>query len=235
MTIRARLLPRCAALLALAVAGCTAHRLLATAPAGLRLSGNWVLEPAASEDTAQVIAHLRAEISTSLHAQPAHGGGGFAGGGTRRRVMGPGAAAPGGGGRTGPQASAAARVPPMPGAALIREFLANVPGNRLTITVAPGSVTVTSGDSSQQYTPGVQTAVEWGRISAAQISGWQGRRYVIDTRPEWGPAITQSYALAPDGMLVVTLRLQGNGIEAILTRRYRRTKHAPPVLLPTSD
>ena len=237
MPIRTRLLPCCAALLAVTVAGCASHRLLATAPAGLRLSGNWALDPAASEDTAQVVAHLQAETSNALHLRPQRAGGGPAGAGGRRRGMGrdAGAGAPGGAGRAGPQASAPARFHPAPGAALIQEFLSNVPGNNLTITVRPGSITVASDDSSQQYASGVRTAVEWGRISAEQISGWQGRRYVIDTRPEWGPAVTQSYALAPDGMLVVTLRLQGNGIEAILTRRYRRTKHAPPVLLPTSD
>ena len=231
MPIRARLLPCCAALLAVTVGGCASHRLLATAPAGLRLSGNWALDQAASEDTAQVVAHLQAEISNTLHLPPERASGG------RRQVLGQGAGetAPGGTGRAGPQASAPARFHPAPGAALIQEFLANVPGNNLTITVAPGSVTVASDDSSQQYAPGVRTAVEWGQISAEQLSGWQGRRYVIDTRPEWGPAIRQSYGLAPDGMLVVTLRLQGNGIEATLTRRYRRTKHAPPTLLPTSD
>ncbi len=236
MPIRARLLPCCAALLAVTVAGCASHQLLATAPAGLRLSGDWALDRAASENTAQAVAHLQAEISNAMHLQAPRAGGGPAAGG-RRRSLGQdaGATAPGGAGRTGPQASAPARLHPAPGAALIQEFLSNIPGNNLAITVRPGSVTVASDDSSQQYASGVRTAVEWGRISAEQICGWQGRRYVIDTRPEWGPAVTQSYALAPDGTLVVTLRLQGNGIEATLTRRYRRTKHAPRMLLPTSD
>ena len=234
MPIRARLLPLCAAVLAI-TAGCAAHRLLATAPAGLRLGGDWVLDPAASENTAQAVAHLQAEISNAMHLRPQRASG-SAEAGARRRRMGAGPAAPrGDAGRTGPQPSAAARAQPAPGAALIQEFLSNIAGNNLAITVTAGSVTVASDDSSQQYAPGVQTAVEWGRIGAQQISGWQGRRYVIDTRPEWGPAITQSYGLAPDGMLVVTLRLEGSGIDATLTRRYRRTKHAPRALLPTNN
>ena len=239
MPIRARLFPCCAALLAVTAAGCASHRLAATAPAGLRLSGNWALEPAASEGTAQVVAHLQAELSKALRRQRAQAGAGPAETGGRRRDMRPGGAGPAGrAGRTeraGPKASDAAGFHPAPGAALVQELLSNVPGNDLTITVAPGSVTVASNDSSQQYTPGLRTAVEWGQIGAEQISGWQGRRYVIDIRPMWGPSVTQSYGLAPDGTLVVTVRLHGNGIDATVTRRYRRTRHAPPALLPTSD
>lgn len=236
MPSRARLLSLCAALVMVAITGCASNRMAATAPPGIRLAGNWALDPAASEDIDQVIAHLRAEISKASHARPARAGGGF-GAGPRRRVMRRrehGASS--GAGRTAPRASAAAAgFSPAPGAALIQQFLSNVPGNDLTVTITQNSFTVTSGASSQQYTPGVQAAVEWGQVSAEQTSGWRGRRYVIDTRPAWGPASTQSYGLAPDGMLVMTLRLHGKGIDATLTRRYRRTNRAAATLLPTDD
>ena len=239
MPSRARLFALCAVSLTLVLSGCASDRLAATAPSGVRLNGDWALDPAASEDIGRTVAQLRAQIRKAHHAQrrraaqdgfgvPVRGGRGEPSGDSDEAAEGRG---------QGRQESSPGTpddaVPP--GSALIQEFRSNVPGNELTITVAPGSVTVLTGNSSQQYTPGVQTAIEWGQISAEQISGWHRRRFVIDTRPEWGPVVTQSYSLAPDGKLVVTLKFRGAGVDATLTRRYRRTSRAPAALVPTGD
>lgn len=239
MPSRPRLFALCAASLTLVLSGCASGRLAVTAPPGVRLSGDWALDPAASEDTGQVIARLRAQLGKALHAQRRRAAQDGLGVPVRREPGAPSGDSDEqseGGGQdrreSGPRPLGPA-VPP--GSALVQEFLSNVPADELTIAVTPGSVTVIGANSSQQYTPGLQTAIEWGQISAEQMSGWQGRRYVIDTRPQWGPEVTQSYGLTPDGKLVVTLRMRGAGIDATLTRRYRRTSRAPAALVPTGD
>lgn len=235
MPTRARLFALCAASLTLILSGCASERLAATAPPGVRLSGNWALDPAASESIALAVAHLQAEISKIAHAHRVRSGGGFTTNGAHRiRREGEGTEARGGEREQRTESSTEA-LPAAPGSALVQEFLSNVPADQLTIAVTPAVMTVVAANSSQQYTTGVQTAIAWGQISAEQFSGWRGRRYIIDTRPQWGPVLTQSYSLAPNGELVVALTLRGSGIDASLTRRYRRTKRAPPALLPTSD
>lgn len=241
MPSRVRPLIVCAALLGAGIAGCASDRLANTAPAGVRLSGNWALDPAASEDIAQALAHLRAQIAKLARERPAHASGSFSEiARPRRRNRGEqgGEAGEDSGsetsqeGGTGAQIAAGLTGPP---GAIVQEFLSNIPGNDLNIAVTAGSLTITSANSSRQYATGVQTAVEFGSVSAEQISGWRGRRYVIDTQPQWGPDLSQSYSVAPDGTLTVTLTLRGKGINATLTRRYRRTQRAPVALLPTSD
>ena len=229
-----------AALLAITLTGCASQRLATTAPPGVALSGNWALDPAASDDIAQAVARLQAQIGQAHHgrqrARPADAFGRL---GQRRPDQRPDDSdeAPGAAGRPDRRASAAAGLggAPRPGAALVREFLAQVPGGYLQISVAPGVFRVASENGSQQYPPGVETAVELGEASAEQTCGWKDRHFVIDTQPQWGPALTQSFGLAPDGRLVVTVRLHGQGIDAALTLQYQRTRRAPSAVLPTSD
>lgn len=234
MPSRARL-SLCAVSLLVTLAGCAATPLKTTAPPGLQLSGNWALDPAASEDVGRAVTTLRAQIDKALHlrrhAQPAAGFGG-----PMRRRASPGdsderSGERGGGTPASGQAAGAAR----PSSALVQELLAYVPGGYLTISTAPDSFSIGSANASEQYSPGIQTAVELGSSNAEQSCGWQGRRFVIETRPEWGPAMTQSYGLAPDGKLVATVRLHGEGIDTTVTLRYQRTKEAPAALLPTTD
>lgn len=236
MPSRLRLLPLCAALLAV-LSGCASDRLAATAPAGLALSGDWALDPTAGDDLDQVIAQLHEQIDKARHVRWRTGapGGGFASPARRREQTPAGDADER---SDGPSRQSAAPAQPSPGlprgSTLIQEFLSNVPGSYLRITVAPGSFSVASGNASQEYSPGIQTAVELGQVSAEQISGWKGRQYVIDTKPERGPSMTQSYQLA-HGKLLATVRLRGQGIDTTLTLRYERTTKAPAALLPTND
>ena len=237
MSSRVRRFPLCAAFLTLTLVGCASNRLSSTAPPGLRLSGNWALDPAASDDIGQAVARLRTQIDKALRlARRARPEGGV-GDATRRRRESPrrdsDETSAGGGARASTPVEPSGPAPP--GAALVQEFLSNVPGSHLTITVAPGSFSVVSENTSQQYSTGVRTAVELGEVNAEQRSGWNGRKYIIDTRPEWGPAITQSFGLAPDGNLVATVRLRGQGIDTAVTLHYRRTKQAPAALLPSND
>ncbi len=237
MSSRVLRLPLCAAFLTLALVGCASQRLSSTAPPGVRLSGNWALDPAASSDIGRAVASLRAQIDKAIYlARRARRGRAVEDDLPQRRETPRGESDEASGGERG-QASAAAQSggPPPPDAGLVQEFLTHVPGSHLQITLAPGSFSVVSENASQQYSTGVRTAVELDGVSAEQRSGWQGRKYVIDTRPEWGPAITQSYGLAPDGSLVATVLLSGQGIDTAVTLHYRRTQEAPAALLPNSD
>ena len=225
----------CAVSLIIALSGCASSPLKPTAPPGVRLSGDWALDPAASDDVGQAVARLQGQIDKALHlARRTRTASGFDGSGRREAPSGD--ADERSGGRGGPAAGRGESIgAPPPGAALVQELLANVPGGSLAIRIAPGSFGVVSANSSLQYSPGIQTAVQLGEAGAEQICGWQGRRFVIDTQPEWGPAMTQSFGLAPDGKLVATVRLHGQGIDTTVTLRYERSKRAPAALLPTTD
>lgn len=239
-----RLLTVCTAVTLLM--GCASERLAVTAPAGARLGGNWAIDTAASEDIGQAVAHLQAQIDKALHLQARNGSAGEFGGMRRR------------GGETGPdqgqqgpgQAPAGSDQVQQPtgqgpggigtgghaaGAALVQEFLSYVPGNDLHIVVRPGTVSVTSENAAQTYATGVQTAVQLGEASAEQLAGWNDQRFVVDTQPDFGPALTLSYRVAANGELVVTVRLHDARLDTTLTRRYRRTNQAPAALLPSTD
>jgi hypothetical protein len=122
----------------------------------------------------------------------------------------------------------------MPHLSPVDELMSNVPqGDYLRIGVSTDAVTVTSGDSSDQYTPGQVADISAEQGDAQQISGWKGAAYVIDTKPQWGPEIIQSYGLTKDGRLMMTLRLSGGGTKFTFTRIYDRTTRVAPLAPPT--
>lgn len=230
----------CATLL-FAMSGC-ADQLKATPPHNVpRLAGNWELDAASSESLGTAVEAIQAQLHKLLrrgHHGPAAGnpverrhreGGGFGIPGDNRPQ----------------EASNSIPTPQIPkvvvrapqvGMKLIREFLANVPeGNYLALRIAPGVFTQLTGAGSEQCTPGVLTAVTLGEVAANETCGWRGRAFVVQIRPQYGPTLTEQYELAPNGELVLVLRLAGGGLDVRLTRRYRRTSQSPPIPLPTGD
>jgi hypothetical protein len=116
----------------------------------------------------------------------------------------------------------------------VDELMSNVPqGDYLRIKVSSGAFTVVSGASSDEYTPGVESDVSAEQGDAQQISGWKGTDYVIDTKPQFGAEIIQTYSITQDGTLSMTLRLSGSGTNFTFTRIYDRTTSAPPLAPPT--
>jgi hypothetical protein len=114
--------------------------------------------------------------------------------------------------------------------------MSNVPGgDYLKITVSDTTFTVTSGDSSNQYTPGLESEISAEQGDAQQISGWKGTAYVIDTTPQLGPEIIQSFDLTKDGRLAMTLRLSGGNTRFTFRRIYDRTTHVAPLTPPTTN
>ena len=92
--------------------------------------------------------------------------------------------------------------------------MSNVPqGDYLRIKVSSGAFTVTSGDSSDEYTPGVESDISAVQGDAQQFTGWKGTDYVIDTKPQLGAEIIQTFSQTKDGTLSMTVRLSGSGIQ----------------------
>jgi hypothetical protein len=237
-SLRASTIALCAtAVGAAALAGCASSRLSSELPPVEHLAGNWKLDVAGSDDLGKAIEQLRAQ-SAKLHRRN-HGtqqqgfgtygghrrtGGGESGGQGGQSEQGEGA--PGGGGGQG--------FGPTPRVSPVDELMSNVPqGDYLRIAVSASAFTVTSGDSSDQYTPGLLSEISAEQGDAQQISGWKGAAYVIDTTPQWGPEIIQTFDLTKDGKLAMVVRLKGGGINYAFTRLYDRTTHMAPLAPPT--
>jgi hypothetical protein len=234
----------CAATLGAALvvlSGCASSRLSSEAPPGERLAGDWRLDAAHSDDLGKAVQQLLAEAAKAhrnLRGEQQPGFGGYG------RHMGGGAP----GGQQGGQSGQAQSSPdsgtgaqefgpgPTPHVSAVDELMSNVPrGDYLRIAVSADAFTVTSGDSSDQYTPGLESDISAEQGDAQQISGWKGEKYVIDTTPQFGAEVIQSFDLTKDGKLEMTVRLSGGGIHFTFTRVYDRTTHVAPLAPPTNS
>jgi len=229
------------ALIAAALTGCASSRLSAEAPPGVQLAGDWKLDTARSDDLGKAVDTLHAQVAKAHRKedggqQPGSGaytghrrtGGGQSGGqqggeaGQDVGASGPGSGGPGIG------------AGPMPRGSPVDELMSSVPrGDYLRITVTPTAFTVKSGDASDEYTPGLESDISAEQGDAQQTSGWKGNDYVVDTKPQWGPEIIQSYGLTTDGRLAMTVQLTGGGANITFTRVYDRTTSVAPLAPPT--
>lgn len=226
---------------AAALDGCASHRLAAEAPPGVHLAGNWKLDSALSDDLGRAVDELHAQIAkarreagggqqpgSGSYVRRGHRGGGHSGGqqgGEAGQDVGTGGTESGG---------LAGGAGPVPGGSPVDELMSTVPqGDYLEITVTANAFTVTSGDSSEEYTPGLESDISAEQGDAQQTSGWKGAVYVIDTKPQWGPEIITSYGLTTEGRLTMTVRLTGRETKLTFTRVYDRTKSVAPLAPPT--
>jgi len=217
---------------ALVLVGCASvGKFKAEAPSGVDLSGNWLLDRDASDDPQKVLNKLRpkplsqdelAAMAAADDTQTTSNGGQRGG----RRTQ-----------QTAPQpsyrnADAYTRAP-------VRKMVQAdaARGEQLTVKQAPNAVTLDYGSMVRNFTPGEISVVsaEWG--VADQSSGWQGKEFVIETRPQTGVASIEKYGLSADGKhLIVALHLGGNGFPAAdLKQVYDRTDRPLPRSLPTND
>ena len=240
-TIRASALPVCAAavITATALAGCASVSVSSQMPPDVHLAGDWKLDSARSDDLGKAIQALHAQQVKLRHGmsrdeQQQQDVGGYG----RRRTGGGGAGTQqdaqgeGSSGTEGAEPEAGAIGPTR--ASPVGELMSNVPqGDYLRIKVSPSAFSVMSGDSTDEYTPGVVSDISAENGDAQQISGWKGTDYVIDTKPQFGAEITQTYSLTKDGTLSMTLRLSGSGIHFTFTRLYDRTTGVTPLAPPT--
>lgn len=241
----AALLCGTALIAAAALPGCASGGFSAEPPPGVRLAGDWKLDRARSDDLGQAVGRLQEQARKAQrqgrdeHREDASTGAEGPASGHRRA----GSDQPDGKGAGQADESAGASEPGVSGigagpprASSVDELMSSVPrGEYLSIRVSADSFTVTSGDSSDQYTPGLESEISAEKGDARQISGWKGGDYVIDTKPQWGAEIIQTYGLTKDGRLAMTLRLTGGRTDFTFTRVYDRTKSVAPLAPPTID
>jgi hypothetical protein len=234
------------------LAACGAPHLEPDIPAGVNLAGSWRLQRQGSQDPNALITaivekemkHMRrrfddiADDDEAVETQRggpdgSGGGGGQGGGGRRGGASGSSESRPTSGG-TGrgfrPRGGMAAYIRTQYTQAL-GPLLS---GESLVIEHSPDRFTIARGDSRRTYTPGGHSVVSVTDGVADQTSGWKGREYVIDVRPQVGPHVTERYGLTADGQLIEKIWLGGDELPKLeFTRVYE--KGVPPArTLPTT-
>lgn len=250
-SLRAGLIPATALAAAALLTGCAwSGGFGAEPPPGVRLAGDWKLDPVHSDDLGKAIETLRAQSAQKRRnmqsGQPQDTSGGTEGpppqGGHRRMRRGQQGGQQQGeqSGESGNESEYGAEGPEAaagpPGSSVVDELMSNVPrGDYLRIGISADSFTVTSGDSTDRYTPGLESDISAEQGDAQQMSGWKKAGYVIDTKPQFGAEVIQSYVLTKDGKLMMTLQLTGSRPKTKLTftRIYDRTTGVTPLAPPT--
>jgi hypothetical protein len=239
------------ALVALALGACGggAGHLKPETPAGVNLAGTWRLNRQASQDPQPMLQRMRDEqMKQMMRRRRAYGPSidgeeepdiddeGDGGSTEPRR-------APRGGtqrgtternGTAGEHAGARrGRVMRMPyeqalGAALTADSL--------KIEQSPTRFALIRGDDRRSFTPGGDSVVSVADGVADQHSGWAGREYVIEVRPQVGPRVIERYGLSADGrQLVEKFTLTNEGWPKLEFTRVYDAGALAPRDLPTSN
>jgi hypothetical protein len=225
-----------------ALAGCAGGPKAETPP-GVVLAGNWKLDHAASDDPQQVIAKMRNQARKIIEHQmsaageepPRGGSGGRGGAGGSQSPDGNPALPPddpGAGGRGGRRPDPLQYSPMMHALASI---IAR--GDYLTVRQSSQELVFDFGTMVRSFTPGAHSVVSSEMGVADQISGWEGREYVIRVKPQLGPPVVESFGLSPDGQhLIEKLHIGPAELPAeSLTRIYDRSAESAPRAPPTTD
>jgi hypothetical protein len=218
------------------LAGCGAPNLKSDLPQGIDLAGSWKLNRQASADPDAMINAIVAKELKHMHRRShaydddpdlpppgAPGGPPGAGGRPSDNVEPPGGMfRP----REGMEAYLRSQYTNALGSILN--------GDGLVIEQAPDRFTLRRGDSRRTFTPGGHSVVGVAGGVADQSTGWRGREYVIDVRPQVGPRVTERYGLGPEGRLVEKVELSGDGLPKLEFTRVYDKGAAPPRALPGS-
>jgi hypothetical protein len=249
--LRANGLIVCAGLtVAVALAGCVSS-LAPKEPAGVRLQGVWKLNRAASDDPQKVIDKMRAEALKRIRrelgtsAQPPMNADQGQGRRSRRGQPGGQAAGQGGTGSDDQQGRdevaqmvAGPHYDPLRNSPMMHALSAILSrSDFLTVRQAPDQMVFDYGATVRNYTPGGHSVVSSETGVADQNSGWTGKEYVIDIKPQLGPRVTEEYGLSPDGrQLIVKLHIASFDVSKVnLTRVYDPTGQAVPNARPSNE
>jgi hypothetical protein len=233
----------CAALLmAAALAGCIGTRLSPETPSGVQLQGVWRLNRAASDDPQKIIDKLREEALKKIHRAmnaPPPSSLDQPGGGQRRRGGGVGNA--GVTDQPTPEELQAQQGPgmdPLRNSPTMHELRAILQrSDYLTIHQSPDQMAFDYGTTVRSYTPGGHSVVSSENGVADQKSGWNGKQYVINIKPQLGPQVVEEYALSPDGkQLIVKSHIGPFELSKVnFTRVYDATGAVVPNSSPSND
>lgn len=105
----------------------------------------------------------------------------------------------------------------------------------LVIEQSPSEFVLIRDGKRRSYTPGGQSVVSVAEGVADQVSGWSGRNYVIEVKPQVGPRVIRRYGLSADGeQLIEQFELTEEGLPKLeFTRVYERGP-LPQRALPTN-
>ena len=243
--VRRFFLASAALLAAAALAGCFGNRYAAENSSAVRLQGVWRLNRAASDDPQKSIDKLKEEalkkIRRAMNAQPtpSYGGPGGGQGGGRRRGQG----GQQGGGASDqipdePPQAPGPGMDPLRNSPTMHELSAILQrSDFLTIKQSTDQVSFDYGTTVRSYTPGGRSVVSSENGVADQTSGWSGKQYVINIKPQLGPLVVEEYALSPDGkQLIVKSHIGPFELSKVnLTRVYDSTGAVVPNSGPSND
>lgn len=226
---------------AVTLAACS-DALKAENPAGVMLAGNWKLDHAASDDPQPLIAKMRAEAqkilrrqaaqAAAMEALPPRGAGGRGGGAQVPDVDTTALGNEPGGGPHGPRPDPLQHSPMMH---VLSQVIAR--GEYLTVRQTSDELSLDFGTTQRSYTPGGRSVVSAEMGVADQTSGWHGREYVINIKPQVGSNVLERLSLSPDGtQLIDKVHIGAGELPAVdLTRVYRRTTETAPRVVPSTD
>ena len=226
------------------LAGCGVARLDESPSKTVDMSGSWLLNGSASDDPKPLLDKLRPKpVSNRGWGQPQDdgtglppddtgppSGGGQQGGGRSRRG--------GGGGQGLPQLAYRNNNDAFTHGNVIKMLQADLArAGAITIRQAPDQFTIDYGSGVRSFTPGSISVVSasWG--VADQSSGWKGKDYVIQVKPQTGVASYERYSLSEDGQrLSEELQLGGGEYPSVkLKRVYDRTSKPLPRAVPNNE
>lgn len=227
-------------LLGLALTACAAGPSEVT-PQGVDLAGSWKLNHTASDDPQKIIASMRERaqkiIARSYGAQDYGGRTPGPGGGTQGTGNSPpfGADEPP---AASPDSRPMRRPDPLrysPMTQVLNTVIQR--GDFLTIRQSTDKMVLDYATTVRSFEPGARSVVSSAMGVADQVSGWEGRQYVIEQKAQLGPNVHEELALSKDGQqLIDKLRIGPAELPAIkLTRVYDRTTDAVPRAPPTTD
>jgi hypothetical protein len=227
------------------LAGCGIARLDETPSRTVDMSGSWVLDRSASDDPQPLLDKLRPKpVNNRGWGQPPDDGTGLppddtgppgsggppSGGGGRSRR--------GGGGQGQPQLVYRNNNDAFTHGNVIKMLQADLArAGAISIRQAPDQFTIDYGSGVRSFTPGSISVVSasWG--VADQSSGWKGKDFVIQVKPQTGVASYEKYSLSEDGQrLTEELQLGGGEYPSIkLKRVYDRTTQPQQRAVPNNE
>jgi hypothetical protein len=230
------------ALVTLALLACSggAGRLRPETPAGVNLAGTWRLNRQASEDPQAMLEAMRQKFMRGRRGDylppmtgeempdiDEHGD-------PRPRRMPRGES----GTERGPSDPRAAerRARFVPGSSYARALGPALTADSLKIEQSSTRFALTRGEDRRSFTPGGDSVISVAEGVADQHSGWIGKDYVIEVKPQVGPRIIERYGLSADGrQLVEKFTLTEQGVPKLEFTRVYEAGELTPRALPTSN
>jgi len=195
-------------------------------PPGVTLAGNWQLDPRASTNIRQTLRQLvrpgrkRPSSDTGLDTSGAGDNGG----------QGPPSSARGGGRSSRQYGYDSTEI--APDISLQLSLLAG--GDFLKIEQRPEELVIGNGETTRSFVPGERSVVSVPSGVADQRSGWKGKEYWIEIKPQVGPrAIEKLHLSDKGGQLIETIDVSAEGrVKALHVIRVYNPAREVPIVLP---